>query len=123
MNNLKIVMTLLVFIISNGIIAQQQELVTIEMFQYNEHNSATPGGGGVSAFEIFPFVIKTTNGNNEISYKTFEQRKRSERIETFPLLRQEIVFWLSKGYELFSFNVTGTGDDRNRYIVILTKEI
>ena len=124
MKKLKILMILLTLILTNEVLAQKQNLVTIEMFLYYEGSSAHPGGGGVSDFESEPFAIKIIDKNNEVSYKTFKRRKQNDRIETFPLLREEIDLWLSKGYKLFSFNVTSTGQNNsnNRYYVLLTKE-
>lgn len=123
MKTVKIVLFGLFVFLSQQLFAQNQKLVTIEMY---EHSKIWPerSGSGVDTYTFVPFVVKTTNEHGATTITIHEPVHRRSPIETFPCLRKEMDLWLEKGFKLFSFNITPTGESSSsfRYLVLLVKE-
>lgn len=122
MKSLKVLFITLLLTCSNRSFSQQQ-LVTIEMHGYSEIWPSSTGFG-ISNFTTSQFVVQTTNEIGEVSKILYGPSNRRNPIETLPCLRKEIDVWLAKGFKMFSFNVTATGETNTtfRYLVLLVKD-
>jgi hypothetical protein len=123
MKTLKFLLLLFITFGMNGLAAQTQKLVTIEMHRHNEI-WLSENNHGVSAYSTLPFIVKTTDDQGVVYQSIYQAENRRNPIETLPYLRKEIDLWLSRGYKLFSFNITPTGETSSmfRYLVLLLKE-
>ncbi len=123
MKGIKFIIISCWLISANFTIAQTQKLVIIEMYGYVE-KIRDHSGFGIHTYEHRPFVVKTTDEYGEVTEKVYHKGKQRIPLETMPYLKKEIDLWLSKGYKLFSFNITATGETARgfRYLVLLVKE-
>ena len=122
MKSLKVLFITVLLTCSNNLWSQQQ-LVTIEMHGYNEIWPSSTGFG-VSTFTTSQFIVQTTDHAGEVTKTLYGPSNLRNPIETLPCLRKEIDVWLAKGFKMFSFNVTATGEDNTtfRYLVLLVKD-
>lgn len=123
MKTLKFLLLVCITFVINGLAAQTQKLVTIEMYRHNDFWVAS-SGFGVETYVTVPFIVKTTDDQGVVYQSIYQAENRRNPIETLPYLRKEIDLWLSRGYKLFSFNITATGETSTafRYLVLLVKE-
>jgi hypothetical protein len=111
MKNLKVLMILLNLILSNEILAQQDQYVFIEIY-----SKITLGGTGVSSWSRSSDV-KTFTPDGEIKEETYTSEKK-EIVHSTQILKIEIEKWSKEGFKLKEFEVTNDG----RYLVIMIKE-
>jgi len=122
MRALKLTLIVAATLFIHELSAQTQKLVTIEMYRHNEFWISS-SGFGVETYATAPFLVKTTDDQGFITENIYQAENRRSPIETLPYLRKEIDLWLSRGYKLFSFNITPTGESSTafRYLVLLVK--
>jgi hypothetical protein len=123
MKGIKFIIISCWLISANFTIAQTQKLVTIEMYRHNDFWVAS-SGYGVETYATVPFIVKTTDDQGFVTQNIYQAENRRSPLETLPYLRKEIDLWLSRGYKLFSFNITPTGETSTafRYLVLLVKD-